>query len=512
MNIETGMPENLKDSFRRTKVQLAKVFRGPKPLAFLFKTKNQSYVYDAGSNRIFNCSPAEYGLLDGLLKQPVDQALTSARSSLTPEEVQECADNLVKLSEDGIFRAKSVRLGLPRKYAQACHERLTQIILEVTERCNMRCTYCIYSPSFSQKRDHGTKDMTIDTAHQAINYLIKNSVSKDKVAISFYGGEPLLRFPFIQDCVSYAETLIPRAKLSFAMTTNGTLMTPAIAEYLGDHGFGTHVSLDGPEDIHDQHRVFRNGQGSFSAVRKAIKYLITAYGDKAREKITLSMVYSPPFSDEKIRRIASLWGEKWFPKDLFVSFSYRHMDFSPSHRTGRIDWTVLNWAVPEYIEAFRRHRKPHPFARGLLEKKLAIIHQRVLSRHAARQTGLNACCLPGVRKIYVSTSGALSLCERVGNAPDIGNVRSGLDVKRVQREYLSLYRNRSAAECARCWSVQLCDICYAQSYYDGRFDPDFKKIHCRMNMQITELYLKIYCTLFEMDQERLNEILNIQLS
>ena len=40
--------------------------------------------------------------------------------------------------------------------------------------------------------------------------------------------------------------------LSFSITTNGTLLTQADAEFFEAHGFAVTVSLDGPRELHDQ--------------------------------------------------------------------------------------------------------------------------------------------------------------------------------------------------------------------------------------------------------------------
>ncbi|MCS4482245.1 hypothetical protein JQ038_05820 [Clostridium botulinum] len=38
------------------------------------------------------------------------------------------------------------------------------ITLEVTEKCNLRCNYCIYNPSHPNYREFGHRHMTFETA------------------------------------------------------------------------------------------------------------------------------------------------------------------------------------------------------------------------------------------------------------------------------------------------------------------------------------------------------------
>ena len=80
----------------------------------------------------------------------------------------------------------------------------------------------------------------------------------------FSGGEPLIR-PDILDLIRYATQQGRRAVLS----TNGTLITPAVAEKLKDIGLSyVGISLDGLQETHD---AFRGFSGTFARVMAAIK-------------------------------------------------------------------------------------------------------------------------------------------------------------------------------------------------------------------------------------------------
>ena len=57
---------------------------------------------------------------------------------------------------------------------------LKQITLEITERCNFRCNYCIYSEGYESFRKFGNKDMSFDVAQKAIDDL-KNRSKNQKI-------------------------------------------------------------------------------------------------------------------------------------------------------------------------------------------------------------------------------------------------------------------------------------------------------------------------------------------
>ena len=57
------------------------------------------------------------------------------------------------------------------RLAQEVADNLGQLILEVTEECNLRCSYCVYNEFVSDSRNHGSRRMELSTAHKAIEYM-----------------------------------------------------------------------------------------------------------------------------------------------------------------------------------------------------------------------------------------------------------------------------------------------------------------------------------------------------
>ena len=62
--------------------------------------------------------------------------------------------------------------------------------------------------------------------------------------------------------------------MDFSLTTNATLLTPAIIEFLSENKIGVTVSMDGRPDLHDKLRVFANGQGSYDIIAPRVRALI----------------------------------------------------------------------------------------------------------------------------------------------------------------------------------------------------------------------------------------------
>ena len=86
------------------------------------------------------------------------------------------------------------------------------------------------------------------------------------MSISFFGGEPLLSFELIKKIVDYIESYYSDYLVHYMITTNGTLITKEIAEFMEENKFDIMISIDGTQEQHDYYRKFLNGYGSYLKV------------------------------------------------------------------------------------------------------------------------------------------------------------------------------------------------------------------------------------------------------
>lgn len=142
----------------------------------------------------------------------------------------------------------------------------TLIRIVLTEQCNLRCSYCFV--------DHQAKHMDVKMLFSVLDKLFENALGKH-IEIQFFGGEPLLRFDLIKKAVKYiSENHIKRGtSVSYSLTTNGTMITDEIAQFIKQHPFTICISLDGDKATNDINRIYRNGRGSYDQVIKGYKLL-----------------------------------------------------------------------------------------------------------------------------------------------------------------------------------------------------------------------------------------------
>lgn len=120
--------------------------------------------------------------------------------------------------------------------------RTINILIKVTDACNLRCKYCFHS-------DSGYASNSIVSLSKISKIIDLASSEYDRISIVFHGGEPLLApDDFFKQVVSYASKC--DALFRFSLQTNATLLTPEKLRYLQDLGIHVGISFDGLENEH----------------------------------------------------------------------------------------------------------------------------------------------------------------------------------------------------------------------------------------------------------------------
>lgn len=155
----------------------------------------------------------------------------------------------------------------------------------VTTKCNMRCSYCY------EGNDKDSHFMDKKTADETIKFVIEKINKSDMTIIDFHGGEPLLNFPAIKYIVDKLHNEYRDYKFSFGITTNGTICTPEILEFLSHNlGYSLTVSLDGTKKAHEANRKLSNGRGTYYEALRTAMALLT---DKQRCDVRIRMTVVP---------------------------------------------------------------------------------------------------------------------------------------------------------------------------------------------------------------------------
>jgi uncharacterized protein len=144
--------------------------------------------------------------------------------------------------------------------------------VQTTNKCNLDCAYCYIKPLNNHNQ---VTSITRKTGYAVVDSIIRSASIHNYHAIrlKYSGGEPLLQFPMILDLHHYAEIQARQQglKLEGVILSNGTLLTPDVAKQMLAMDLNLMISLDGIEDMHDCHRSYPDGHGSFADVVRAVE-------------------------------------------------------------------------------------------------------------------------------------------------------------------------------------------------------------------------------------------------
>lgn len=115
--------------------------------------------------------------------------------------------------------------------------------------------------------------MDDDVLEQFIReYITQNPLPN--ILFTWHGGEPLLRnIDFYKTVIRLQKKYANGKQIENSLQTNGVLLNDEWCKFFHDHNFLIGISLDGPENCHDQYRKYKDGKGSFKAVMQGVNLL-----------------------------------------------------------------------------------------------------------------------------------------------------------------------------------------------------------------------------------------------
>lgn len=124
-----------------------------------------------------------------------------------------------------------------------------------TNECNLACVYCYEEP--------GKQRFTPAIVDKVKKFVDDRISSLATLSVTWYGGEPLLEFWAVEELSHYFSQLCDKndVKYSASMVSNGTLLDNGKVDALVSGGVKRiQITIDGPEDVHNIRRFYRNGK------------------------------------------------------------------------------------------------------------------------------------------------------------------------------------------------------------------------------------------------------------
>ncbi|GAF90965.1 unnamed protein product, partial [marine sediment metagenome] len=144
----------------------------------------------------------------------------------------------------------------------------------VGSNCNLDCQYCYYLKKkllYPQAESFRMPDVILE------EYIVQHIEASPEplIRFSWHGGEPtLLGLDYFRKITALQRKhLPPNRRITNGMQTNGTLFDKNWCRFLAEEDFFIGLSLDGPQEMHDQYRLTKNQKSSFEQTLRGYELL-----------------------------------------------------------------------------------------------------------------------------------------------------------------------------------------------------------------------------------------------
>lgn len=320
-------------------------------------------------------------------------------------------------------------------------------VINVTDNCNLRCPYC-FTECNKRVIDMGTMKAAIGFI---INEIERIPGTEAKPGINFFGGEPMLHYDdIIVPTVEWAEEsgIRDKYKMSFGMTTNGTLLTEERLQWLADHEVNILLSIDGDKETQDSQRPGPNGTSSFDILAPKLPLIIKYF-----PLVTFRSAIEPYNVD------------KMFDNYLFArSNNFINYFITPNVHA---DWSLEN--IEKAMEqlsliGFTMYRDITNGIQPLVWNELLTAIKTCFFPHNDNEISFNHCGI-GTNTMGVSANGDINGCQEHNTYVEhdifhIGNIFTGIDSVK-HRRLLAAFKEQKHPVCKE--MPHLCDNC---SFYN----------------------------------------------
>lgn len=444
------------------------------------------YFYNARLNNMIFCHPvldyiielkrAGINVNDFIKSCPSNEIYIESKNKYYPKETfKYYYQKYSFLEKNGFLCKDELKRDLTKKVTPEGILRsianTRQITFEVTDFCNLACLYCGYGKFYDNYDKRNNSLLSFKKAKTILDYLAKfwnsslNESHNKKIYISFYGGEPLLNFNLIKKIVDYVKGLdVLHNKFIFSLTTNGILLKKFI-EYLVQNQFNIMISLDGDKQ-NNVYRVFKSGKPSFDVVFNNILHIKNQYPTYFKNNISVNAVLHNKNSVSEIYDFFKLKfgmtpnigelntsGIKSSQKKAFIeTYSNINESFNKSGNCVSLEKEL-------FVNI------PSVYSLGIFLYKFSgciyVDFNHLLSSEESMREVITGTCYPFSKKVFVTATGKILACERIGHQFTLGKVsdeRVELDINNVADKY-NKYFDKLRDKCNVCYNYKTCGQC-----------------------------------------------------
>jgi uncharacterized protein len=307
------------------------------------------------------------------------------------------------------------------------------LAINVAQLCNLKCTYC--AAGGDGTFGDPMKQVDLGVLYDQIRMLLHDVPNGGEFKFTFLGGEPLLAPDAMRLIHRFAKLQVAgrNIALKFDIVTNGTLVTPAMADLLASMKCHVTVSLDGPPEYNDISRPTKSGKGS---TKKALEGLANLVAVKDRlGSLSVGSVFGQHFTD-----VVATY--KFLQPMALDSIRF---DFAVGEDDSKASEAYVQGLSEVADLAFEIGGEPELRRLSMFDLYFRILDGKQRIRNH---------CGAGKTHLHVDTRGSLTTCQWFVGVKD---EQVGFGTK-IEHEKLTEYADALVEQhsCQTCWVRNLC--------------------------------------------------------
>lgn len=359
---------------------------------------------------------------------------------------------------------------------------IDNFILELTQDCNFRCSYCCYGGKYLNNRIHASKEMSEDVLNKSIEFIAQNRVQDRKLNIAFYGGEPLLSFEKIKSFVSKAKECFPK-DTEYTISTNGSLLLEdGPLEWCIDNNATINISFDGSEKV--SKRMTKGGKCSHAIILNVLETICRNYHEYWESNVNLLVTVS---KIDDLIVIARDWDAT---KILKAKAPYLISGVSPCQLSDyELNEDKVLATLRELLDYFAKNRD-NIFIKTYIDMLCSPVIDRQIFPLPSGYSPLM--CLPYNTRCYIDADGNLGICEKTPDKLRLGNIFEGWDFALINHAIDKMASERKF-RCRECEMFRFCKTCFTNYFYDEQrwaadcaWQSTWNKIAITISLEVLE--------------------------
>jgi len=372
------------------------------------------------------------------------------------------------------FDKISARLAFQQNSLSWDEKRLSRLVINISNDCNMRCKYCFANHgTYNQSQRLMSDELLIETLNNFYTLFPQIDI------IQLFGGEPFLNERAIEICCEYVNKHNYNTRTG--VVTNGSLLTQNIIWLIKKYKINITVSID-IELFHDELRPFISDKPSYGLIKKNIQLMQS----ETNEPSLLEFTYTKVHDSKKITVISIL-------KELKDNFGEIPVHIAPaSGCEARYTLEDKSQISDSIHDIFKANRNGERYSLTFINSFLFSLKNR---------NGNKGFCTAGFATYSVSVNGDIFPCFHFidNDAFKIANVYDKFDLLKksilIAKEKYYHFDKSNILKCQNCDARKICRGCLGANFTDTNNAFVCSNSHCEfVKKSLHNILYEIGCT------------------